>query len=48
VRLVGNLVAREGGAIDEVEPASIEIGAPVRAVFERVGEDVTLPRWVRV
>ena len=48
VRLVGNLVAREGGAIDEVDPASIEIGAPVRVVFEPVSAEVALPRWVRV
>ena len=48
VRLVGNLVEREGGAINAVEPATIEIGAPVRAVFERITEEITLPRWVRV
>jgi len=47
VRLVGNLVAREGGAIDEVDPAAIEIGTPVRAVFERVSDEIALPRWVR-
>jgi hypothetical protein len=46
VRLIGNLVAREGGAIGEVAPGSIRIGAPVRAVFERVAEGVALPRWV--
>lgn len=46
IRLVGNLVAREGGAINEVDPATIEIGAAVRAVFERVSDDVALPRWV--
>lgn len=46
VRLTGNLLAREGGTIDEVDPATIEIGAPVRAVFDRVTDEVTLPRWV--
>ncbi len=46
IRLVGNLVAREGGPINEVDPATIRIGAPVRAVFERVSEEVALPRWV--
>ena len=48
VRIVGNLVAREGGAIDDVDPASIEIGAPVRAVFERISGEIVLPRWIRV
>ena len=46
IRLVGNLVAREGGAINEVDPATIEIGAPVRVVFERLGDEISLPRWV--
>ena len=46
VRLVGNLVTSAGGAIDEVDPRSIEIGAPVRVVFERVSDEFQLPRWV--
>jgi len=46
LRLVGNLVAREDGPINEVDPATIEIGTPVRVVFQRV-DDVTLPRWIR-
>jgi hypothetical protein len=45
LRMVGNLVARPGGAINEIDPATIRIGAPVRAVFERVAEDVALARW---
>ena len=48
IRLVGNLVAREGGVINEVDPATIEIGAPVRVVFERLSDEISLPRWVRV
>ena len=47
IRMIGNLVAREGGPIDEIDPASIEIGTPVRAVFERVTDEITMPRWVR-
>ena len=47
IRMIGNLVAREGGPIDEVDTASIEIGTPVRAVFERVTDEITMPRWVR-
>jgi uncharacterized OB-fold protein len=46
VRLVGNLVAREGAPIDSVDPETIEIGAPVRVVFDEVAEGVVLPRWV--
>lgn len=48
IRMVSNLVAREGGPINEVDPSTIEIGAPVRAVFERVAEDVALVRWMLV
>ncbi|MEJ5254115.1 MAG: OB-fold domain-containing protein [Acidimicrobiales bacterium] len=47
IRLVGNLVARADGPIGEIDPATIRIGEPVEVVFERVAEDVALPRWVR-
>ena len=33
LRMVGNLVTGPGGAINEVDPATIEIGEPVRVVF---------------
>lgn len=46
LRLVGNLVESEGGPINGPDPAGIEIGAEVRVVFDRVAEDVALPRWV--
>lgn len=46
VRLVGNLVTRPDGSIDEIDPASIEIGAPVRVVFAPVAEGAVLPRWM--
>ena len=46
LRLVGNLVARADGPINEVDPTTIRIGEPVRVVFQQV-EDVFLPRWVR-
>ena len=45
VRLVGNLVASEGGAIGEVDPKSVRIGARVRVCFERVSDEISLPRW---
>lgn len=47
IRFVGNLVASAEGAINEIDPAGIEIGEPVEVVFAKV-EEVTLPRWRRV
>ncbi len=46
LRLVGNLVARPDGPINEVDPVTIRIGEPVRVVFQQI-DDVFLPRWVR-
>jgi uncharacterized OB-fold protein len=46
LRLVGNLVESADGALNGVDPHSIEIGEPVRVVFSQV-DDVHLPRWVR-
>jgi uncharacterized OB-fold protein len=47
LRLVGNLVTSAEGAINEIDPATIAIGAPVRVVFTPVSDDVSLPRWIR-
>ena len=47
LRLVGNLLARPDGPINEIDPQSIRIGEAVRVVFHQV-EDVPLPRWIRV
>lgn len=46
VRLVGNLVPEAGAAINAIDPVSIEIGARVRVVFERVSDEIHLPRWL--
>jgi len=46
IRFVGNLVASADGAINEIDPATITIGEPVRVVFHQI-DDVTLPRWTR-
>jgi hypothetical protein len=46
IRFVGNLLASPEGQINEIDPATIRIGEPVRVVFQQV-EDVSLPRWVR-
>jgi len=46
VRMVGNLVARDDGPINEVDPATIEIGMPVSVVFPPPIDGFVLPRWV--
>jgi len=46
VRLVGNLVSEAGAPINSVDPAEIEIGAAVRVVFDRLDDEIHLPRWV--
>ncbi len=45
IRLVGNLVASAGGPIDEIDPDTIEIGSAVRVAFERVTDEISMPRW---
>ncbi len=51
LRMVGNLVTGPGAEINSVDPASIEIGEPVRVVFAARprpdGTEVHLPQWVR-
>ena len=46
LRMVGNLVADADGEINEIDPATIQIGESVRAVFQRV-EDGVFPRWMK-
>jgi len=46
LRIVGNLVASADGPINGVDPGTITIGLPVRIVFHRLTDDVTLARWV--
>jgi hypothetical protein len=45
LRMVGNIVACEGAGINSVDAAAIEIGAAVRVVFDKIADDVVLPRW---
>ncbi len=45
LRMVGNLVPSLGGAINQVDPAQIRIGAKVEVVFQDAGGGVILPRW---
>ncbi|OLE28434.1 MAG: hypothetical protein AUG49_02385 [Catenulispora sp. 13_1_20CM_3_70_7] len=44
LRLVGNLVASADADIDSVDPATIEIGQPVRAVFREL-EGLYVAAW---
>jgi uncharacterized OB-fold protein len=46
LRMVGNLVSSPTGPINEIDPATIEIGQPVTVVFQQVSDDITLPRWM--
>jgi uncharacterized OB-fold protein len=46
VRLIGNLVADVGSPVDSVDPATVAIGLPVRAVFPEVESGRHLVRWV--
>ena len=46
LRMVGNLVTSTDGPINQVAPATITIGMPVRVVFQRAADDVALARWV--
>jgi uncharacterized OB-fold protein len=45
IRMVGNLMASAGGAINEVPAAEIRIGAAVSVVFQDAGESAVIPRW---
>lgn len=45
IRLVGNLVARYGAAIDSVRADRIAIGLPVSVSFETIADRVVLPMW---
>ena len=51
LRMVGNLVSGPEGAINEIDPATIVIGEPVRVVFSARrrpdGDLVFLPAWTR-
>ena len=46
LRMVGNLLTRGDGPINEIDPNTIVIGESVEFVFKKV-EDVSLPCWTR-
>ncbi|MFC8277824.1 Zn-ribbon domain-containing OB-fold protein [Streptomyces sp. NPDC057271] len=45
IRLVGNVVATPGAALDSVDPARLRIGAGVRVAFTEIG-GMAVPRWL--
>lgn len=47
LRLIGNLVPEVGAPINAIAYDDIAIGTPVQVVFERINEEITLPRWLR-
>jgi uncharacterized OB-fold protein len=47
IRLIGNLVPEAGAPINTIAYEDIEIGTAVQVVFERINEEVSLPRWVQ-
>jgi len=50
IRFVGNLVSDASAPINEIDPETIQIGAPVEVVFASLvradGSSVAMPRWV--
>ena len=46
IRLVGNVVPHPGAGIGELAPDAVSIDDPVAVVFERVSDDIALPRWI--
>lgn len=48
IRMAGNFVSVPGAAVNSVPQDRIKIGMRVKAVFDEVAADVTLPRWMPV
>lgn len=46
LRMVGNVVAQPGAALNSVEPSVLQIGARVEVSFEPQPEGHAMPRWV--
>lgn len=51
LRFVGNLISGPDGALNDIDPHTIQIGEPVRAVFKTFtradGTEQTMIFWVR-
>jgi uncharacterized OB-fold protein len=48
IRVLGNLVEKAGDPINKLDPNTIQIGAAVEVVFEKMDDEISMPRWVRV
>ena len=46
IRVPGNLVPAVGDAINSIAYDDIEIGAAVEVAFEKMTDDIVLPRWI--
>jgi uncharacterized protein len=47
IRFTGNLVATPDGALNQVDPHTVEIGETVEVCFASAIEGIVLPRWRR-
>jgi uncharacterized OB-fold protein len=45
IRLVGNVVAEPGGAVNVVAPESLRIGQPASVCFAAPVDGIALPQW---
>lgn len=48
LRLIGNLLLEEEGAINAALDQPVAIGDPVRVTFRSVADDVVLPCWIKI
>jgi uncharacterized OB-fold protein len=48
LRIAGNVLAAPGAPINSVDPATLKIGQAVEVTYDKMAEDVMLPRWVIV
>jgi hypothetical protein len=48
LRIAGNVLTAPGAAINSVDVATLKIDQRVKVSFEKVADDVSLPRWVLV
>jgi len=47
IRFVGNLLKNEKGEINDYKYEELEIGTPVKVVFRKINDEVTLPLWIK-
>ena len=47
LRMVGNVVDGPDAALNSIDPTTVQIGEPVRVVFDTAVDGIAMPRWVR-